>query len=109
MQHGATTATRWIVRLGEPEWSRHTHAKHEGLSLLGSVRRGAQVGALAQTVQGDYVQVVGDFIAPLNRAQLSRAVAAATAMGTYGEMRPVQRPAPAPVVSVKRRRVPVIG
>lgn len=74
--------------------------------MLGSVRKGAQVGALAETVHGDYVQVVGDFVVALNRGQLARAIAAATSVETYRAVRPIRSPAAAPVVVVKRRRIP---
>ncbi|MES2948830.1 MAG: hypothetical protein V4858_09860 [Pseudomonadota bacterium] len=59
----------WFIRLGQPEWERHTYArpKSDALQLLGSVRRGMQIGALAKTEDGEYVQVVGDFVTPLNK------------------------------------------
>ena len=95
-----------MVRLGESEWIRHTYARPagDGLRLLGSIRRGGQVGALAVTDRGEYFQVVGDYQVALNRSQIARAVAAAS-IGTYRDARPVQRQAAAPVIVVKRRRV----
>ena len=100
--------TKWIVRLGESEWIRHTYARtvSDGLRLLGSVRRGAQVGALGVNEQGEFVQVVGDYLVALNRAQIARAVAAAS-IDTYRDVCAVQRQAVAPVIVVKRRRIPV--
>lgn len=71
----------WFVRLGPLEWSRYTYARLEGdpLRLLGSVKRGLQMGALAITEEGRYVQVVGDFIMPLSSGQIARAIAQANA------------------------------
>ena len=77
------------------------------MQLLGSVRRGAQVGALAITEDGQYIQVVGDLINPLNRSQLDQAVAKAKGDGRRAPQRAATpRPSAAPVVVVvKRRRV----
>lgn len=102
----------WSVRLGEIEWSRFTYARSQddSLRLLGSVRRGMQMGALAITADGTYVQVVGDFTIPLNTGQISKAIAKARGFQPrepYPVQRTIARPAPPPVVIVKRRRVPV--
>ena len=45
----------WRVFLGRAAWSRYTYERPEGddLKLLGSVSKGAQVGALAMTAEGD--------------------------------------------------------
>lgn len=100
------------MRLGVPEWSRYTYARPEGdaLRLLGSVRRGPQMGALAMTEDGQYVQVVGDYVTPLNSSQLTRAMAKAKPEEpSYPVQRTVARVGPPPVVTIKRRRtyVPV--
>lgn len=99
----------WIVRLGQQEWSRYTYRRLDGdpLRLLGSVKRGQQVGALAITDDGRYVQVVGDFIVPLNNSEIAAAVAKAAKLDPYTAARTVPRAvaAPVPVVIVKRRRV----
>lgn len=102
---------KWIVRLGEIEWARHTYPRPPGdaLRLLGSVRRGPQVGALGETDQGKYVQVVGDFVVNLNRSQIVRAIAAAKAVEICGYSQPVSRTMNVPVVVVKRRRLPVMA
>ena len=94
----------WLVQLGEREWSQFTYARasDDALRLLGSVRRGARVGALAVTSQGEYLQVNGDHLSPLGKGQMQRALAKAT----KAERRP-RAPKPAataPVVIVKRRR-----
>lgn len=100
------------MRLGVPEWSRYTYARPEGdaLRLLGSVKRGPQMGALAMTQDGQYVQVVGDYVTPLNSSQLARAMAKVKPEEpTYPVQRPLARVGPPPVVVIKRRRtyVPV--
>lgn len=95
------------MRLGVPEWSRYTYARPEDdpLRLLGSVRRGPQMGALARTQDGQYVQVVGDYVTPLNSSQLARALAKAKPEEpSYPVQRPVARVGPPPVVVIKRRR-----
>jgi len=106
----------WRVVLGRAAWSRHTHERPEGdeLKLLGSVRKGAQVGALAITAQGEYVQVVGDHLTPLKTKELAKAVANAPkeANPEFSIESPpcpvVRKEAPAPVVILKKRRVAVI-
>ncbi len=95
------------MRLGVPEWSRYTYARPEGdaLRLLGSVRRGPQMGALAMTEDGHYVQVVGDYVTPLNSSQLTRALAKAKPEElSYPVQKAVVRVGPPPVVTIKRRR-----
>ena len=99
---------KWVIRLGETEWKRHTYTRpaSDGLRLLGSVRRGAQVGALAVDAQGNYLQVVGDCTVSLNRSQIASALTtASTSNGPHWDAQPVQRQVVAPVVVIKRRRV----
>lgn len=96
----------WFVRLGQTEWQRYTYAREAGdpLQLLGSVRRGARIGALALTAEGEYVQVNGDHVSPLSSSQIRKAL---------GKAQPPPRPPPARasaprapvVVVVKRRRI----
>ena len=102
----------WSVRLGEIEWSRFTYARaqDDSLRLLGSVRRGMQMGALAITADGTYVQVVGDQTSRLNTGQISRAIDKARGLQPkepYLVQRTVPRAAPTTVIIVKRRRIPV--
>lgn len=99
------------MRLGQAEWSRHTYARPEGdqLRLLGSVRRGMQVGALAKSVDGEYFQVVGDFVVPLNKWKIEAAVAKATTPEVPVAPRVIAKPAPPPIIVVKRRRIPVMA
>ena len=67
----------WLVRLGAHEWVRHTYARpaDDPIRLLGSVRRGPQIGALGITADKKYVQVVGDYVVPLNQGQIKQAIA----------------------------------
>lgn len=101
---------KWAVQIGEHEWAPHTYPRSPGddLRLIGSVRRGPQRGALAQTSAGDYVQVVGDHLTPLNRSQIAKAIAAASASATYRYTPPPSKPITAPTVVIKRRRIPVL-
>ena len=101
----------WFVRLGQPEWSRHTYARpiNDPLRLLGSVRRGMQIGALAKSADGEYFQVVGDFVTPLNKSKIEAAVAKATITDVFASPRAPTKPAPPPTVVIKRRRIPVMA
>ncbi|NPC57800.1 hypothetical protein [Caenimonas soli] len=97
----------WVVRLGREEWQRFTYERSEGspLRLLGSVRRGAAIGALAADLDGNYLQVNGDHVSPLNNAQLRRAVAVAKTADWTPTMPARHRQSRVPVVVIKRRRV----
>lgn len=86
-----------------PDWERYTRAR-EGLTLLGVVREGAAVGALAlREADGRYVQVNGDFQRELGTAKVQRALR--HQQGT-GRNSPPPKPTtiPAPTVIVKKRR-----
>lgn len=106
----------WRVVLGKVAWSRYTYERPEGdeLTLLGSVSKGAQVGALAMTTEGAYVQVVGDYLVPLKTQEIAKAVANAPREPKLDFSRddpPWQaacKESPAPVVIVKKRRVAVM-
>jgi hypothetical protein len=106
----------WRVVLGRAAWARHTHERSEGdeLKLIGSVSKGAQVGALAVTAAGEYVQVVGDHLTPLKTKEIAKAVAIAP-RESNSEFSPAPPPWKAalkestvPVVILKKRRVPVM-
>lgn len=97
----------WVVRLGREEWQRFTYERPEDspLRLLGSVTRGAGMGALAVDEDGNYLQVNGDHVSQLSSGQLRRAVAAAKT-SNWTPARPTrQEPSRVPVVVVKRRRL----
>lgn len=103
----------WRVQLGDEHWARFTYARAEGsdFRLLGSVARNAQVGALAETADGQYLQVNGDHVTPLATGQVKRAIDAARRTAPRPSLRrEAHNPAPAPVVIIKRRRrVPEAG
>ena len=100
------------MRLGAHEWAKYTYERPPecSMQLLGSARRGMQCGALAK--QGvEFVLVVGDHVTPLSHAD-NKALAAATAQSrttesTFAVQPTPVRAAPAVVVVIKRRRIPV--
>lgn len=100
---------KWIVRLGQHEWARHTRPQDAGdaLCLLGSVQRGAQIGALAVDQEGAYFQVNGEYVCPLNKRLIGKAVSAAKGRAPAPARRTpaTQRSISAPVVTVRRRRL----
>ena len=105
------TKSRWSVRLGLPEWAKHTYERspEDPLQLLGSAHRGMQNGALAK-LEGKFVLVVGDHVTPLSHAD-NKDIAALMARAAPVDQTPFFQPAPvrtAPpvVVVIKRRRVP---
>ena len=82
--------------------------EHDGFEYLAVVQNGMQIGALAQTPDGRYVQVNGDVVQPLNEYKVLRALK--RALPRQERRRKPAPPAAAPVVSVRRRRrVPVHG
>ena len=109
----------WRVVLGRLAWFKYTYERppEDALKLLGSVRKGMQVGALAITAEGQYVQVVGDHLTPLNTRVIAKALANApkepAAFDPEFSRAPPLRLAPrkdtpAPVVVIKKRRVAVM-
>ena len=48
-----------------------TMAVHPGYQYLGRIQRGLEVGALALTPQGTYVQVNGSIVTPLNASRVT--------------------------------------
>jgi hypothetical protein len=83
--------------------------EHAGFRYLGVIQNGFQIGALAQTPEGRYVQVNGAFVQSLNLHRVQRALRFAEKHSARYAI-PEHRPKPeqgAPVVSVRRRhRVP---
>lgn len=100
---------KWVVRLGPLEWSRYTRASRttESLQLLGSVQRAAQIGALAVDTNGDYFQVNGEYVTPLNKRLIAKAVSAASGRPPRLREPHKRQSAAPPVVTVRRKRVPV--
>ena len=80
---------KWIVRLGQ------------SLRLLGSVRHGAQVGALAVDDNGEYFQVNGEYVAPLKKRFIAKAVSAAQNRMPPRHQAPGQRTTVPPVVTAR--------
>lgn len=106
----------WFVSLDAGAWAAFTHPRASGdeLRLLGCIRRGPQMGALAVDTRGRYVQVNGDHVTDLNQSQVSAAVRRASAAAArpaiatgLADDAPPQRRAPAkpPVIIVRKRRV----
>lgn len=105
-----TSSKEWIVRLGAQEWARFTYERSGGPEvpkLLGSVQRGASIGALAELPSGDYVQLNGDHETPLNARYIRKAIAKAESQAARRAPPPRRSAAPAGpvVVTVRRRRV----
>ncbi len=98
---------KWVVRLGQSEWARHTDALNvdESLRLIGSVQHGAQQGALAVDGNGNYFQVNGQYIAPLNKRHVGKAVSVAQARAPLQQTSRRPQSAATPVVTVRRRRL----
>ena len=96
----------WNIWLGDAHWLAHTYprASDQEFHLIGSVSRGQQVGALAVTPQGQYLQVNGDFVTPLNARQVRRALSAAQSSQAWRAPQPRAAAAVNVVVHVKRRR-----
>jgi len=101
-------SVRLHVRLGEPDWSKYTYARNSDdacFTLLGSVHKGQQHGALAQKIDGDYVMLVGDYEMPLNQHQIRAALQSGRAgppRVTWTAPKPNKT---VPVVVVKKRRL----
>ena len=85
------------IRLGPQRFA----AEREGLSILGTVQRGLQIGALARNPEGEYLQVNGDITQPLNKSRVELALQKS---GGIPKPKPVTGPpAVAPTVIVSAR------
>jgi hypothetical protein len=88
-----------------------TLVKHAGFQYLTVIQNGLQIGALAQTPEGRYVQVNGAFVQCLNTQKVERALKAAQ-MHRARYAKPAHDTKPAsvapvhtmPVVTVRQRR-----
>jgi hypothetical protein len=67
-----------------------TIAVHPGYQYLGRIQRGLEVGALALTPQGTYVQVNGSIVTPLNASRVTASLR--KLMGRRGASLPGIRP-----------------
>lgn len=82
-----------------------TLVEHVGFRYLAVIQNGLQIGALAQTPEGQYVQVNGAVVQPLKLHMVQRALEAA---GKHPAKYARPEPDTKPVVIVRRRhRVPV--
>jgi hypothetical protein len=105
-------------------WEPYVLGASPDAELLGTVSRGAQIGALARLPDGRYMQINGDWMTPLNGARVEHALRKARNLprGSRARAQPpatsdtlhqpvVERPtAPATpvVVRVRKRRVAVL-
>lgn len=113
-----------IIKL-DTNFSMFTMAVHPGFQYLGRVQRGMEVGALAITPDGDYVQVNGSVVTPLNSSRVQSALrklqgrfgpiaALRTPRVTIAELLPAMPPAPEavppppPVIVIKKKRIAVM-
>ena len=96
----------WNIRLGDAHWHAYTYprASDQPFRLIGSIARGPQVGALAVTPQGQYLQVNGDYLTPLSAGQVRRALLAAQSSQAWRPPRTRTAAAVNVLVHVKRRR-----
>jgi len=98
----------WRIELGARHWERHTHSglEEQGFRLLGRISRAGQFGALGQSQDGNYVQINGDHVVPLNRSKVEHALKAAQRREQSASRMPERRaPTVVPTVIIKRRRV----
>lgn len=95
--------SRMTIKL-DSNLQRFTAANHTDFRYLGTVQRGLEMGALALTPQGEYVQVNGDIVQTLNASRVR------AALGTAHTSRigPQAPAATAPVVVRRKRRIPVL-
>ena len=102
------------VRLGEADGLKYTYARSSAdepnFTLLGSVQKGQQRGALAQKIDGDYVMLVGDYEMPLNQHQIRAALQSGRTAPPRVTWTAPKPSTTVPVVVVKKRRlVPTPG
>lgn len=96
-------ASRMTIRL-DTNLQRFTAGEHPDFRYLGVVQRGMEVGALALTPDGRYVQVNGDIVQDLNASRVRAALGSAY---TSRVVPSAPAPAQAPVVVVRKRRIAV--
>lgn len=106
----------------DSSFSMFTVVAHPGFQYLGRVQRGMEVGALALTPQGEYVQVNGSIVTPLNSSKVLSTLrklqgkhgalpAVRPALAVVDDETPVPAPAvPAnvPVIVRRKKRIPVM-
>lgn len=92
------STTVFRIHIG-PRWAAFAQERPDA-TMLGTVQRGMQIGALALLADGTYAQVNGDIVEPLNASRVRHA------MRSQHGAAPAPRPAAAApvVVTVKKRR-----
>lgn len=116
-------ASRLRITLGRA-WQPYVPGNAPDAELLGTVSRGAQIGALARLPDGRYMQINGDWMTPLNGAKVEHELRKARTLphGPRGRASSlplpgmphepvIERPAAATapvVVRVRKRRVAVL-
>ncbi len=93
-----------IVSLG-PQGLRFCHSPPDGVTLLGTVQEGQALGALARRADGRYLQLNGDFERELDTVAIEAVLARQGWRHSTAEQGST---AVSPVVTIKRRRVPVM-
>lgn len=93
---------RMYIRAGN-DWERFTYARRE-MQMIGSIRMGMEIGALARLPCGDYLKVNGDVIERLSATRVNAALRRAQCAEQCRSMSATRLPAPPPVVIVKKRR-----
>ena len=93
-----------LVSLG-PEGLRFCHSPPKGVTLLGTIQEGQAIGALARRADGRYLQLNGDFERELETAAIEALLAR---QGWRHSTAESGSAAGSPVVTIKRRRVPVM-
>ena len=92
------------IRLGT-DWSFFAPSRPD-TRLIGTVQDGMQIGALAQLIDGRYLQINGDVHRILNSSRVEHALDRAT--GTARRAGPVAAPTAStqskPTVTIKKRR-----
>jgi len=85
--------------------SRYCSSPPAGVTLLGTIQEGLAIGALAQRADGRYVQLNGDFERELDTAVVDAILAE---HGWHQSTAAARGPVESPLVTVKRRRIPVM-
>ena len=120
---GKKTPSHLRITLGR-SWQAYVPGTAPDAELLGTVSRGAQIGALARLPDGRYMQINGDWMTPLNGAKVEHALRKARTLPQGPRARALPSPPPgipqeplierpavpsAPVVvRVRKRRVAVL-
>lgn len=95
--------TRMTIRL-DNNLQRFTAGDHPDFRYLGTVQRGLELGALALTPAGEYVQVNGDIVQTLNASRVRAALGSAHT----SRIGPTAPEVSTPVVVKRKRRIPVM-